>query len=102
MYVGVVVLWGIALWRITPDHLLFDALLLGGALLATYLVQRETKKMREFAVENPALALMEGADITEFKKFEAQVKGLLITGSSPAVIDPSTPPATNVPKGPEV
>jgi hypothetical protein len=101
LYLGTVVLWGIVLWRLTPDNPLFDGLLISCALMVTLLVRRETRRMRDFAVANPALALMEGADITEFKRFEEQAKGLPAVDRSPVIVDPTRPPAIDVPRGSE-
>lgn len=58
--------------------------------------------MEDFAKENPALALMEGADITEYKKFEAQSKGQLHLPHSAPSADPEKPVITAMePLGPD-
>jgi hypothetical protein len=75
--IGSLVVWGIALTRMSPTGpWWFNAGLFAGAGLVTLYCRRETRHMRDYAEKNPSLALMEGADITEYKKFEAQSKGL--------------------------
>jgi hypothetical protein len=39
---------------------------------------RWCRESREFAVANPALALMEGADITDYQRFQAEMKGVAL------------------------
>jgi hypothetical protein len=87
IYIGVVVLWGIVLTRLTPTGpWWFNGALVGVATYATLVASRWTKHMRNFAEKNPSLALMEGADITEYKKFEAQSKALPAGDKSPPVV----------------
>jgi hypothetical protein len=89
--IGVVVLWGIVLTRFSPTTpWWYNVGLVGVAFFATLVAQRETKHMRDFAEKNPALALMEGADITEYKKFEAQSKGLLPGEKLPTLVGPTS------------
>jgi hypothetical protein len=98
---GLVVLWGIVLWRLSGANLWLDGGLIIGALIATVVGQRECQRMREFAVANPSLALMEGADITEYRKFEAQAKGLLGSDKSVLISDPTQPIPSLQPSGPD-
>lgn len=74
IYLGLLALWAIILFRLSGSDFWLDGFLVGGGLLATYGATRECEKMRKYAVENPALALTEGADIIEYRKFEAQQK----------------------------
>src|SRR5260370_34000845 len=69
--IGIVVLWAIVLFRLSPSELWLDAALIACAAVAAVWGRRECRHMREFAVANPALALIEGADITEHQPFEA-------------------------------
>jgi len=80
-----------------------NGLLLGSALLFTLYAMRETKSMRDYAVKNPALALMEGADITEHQRFEAQAKGQLPAGTHLiSTSDPTRAPLVgHIQPGPE-
>ena len=91
IYVGLIVLWAIVLMRLSPTEYVFNAALIGAAGLMTWVGMRECRKMREFAVANPALAMMEGADVTEYSRFEAEAKGL-IGRQSPPMSDPALPP----------
>ena len=87
---GVAIAWIVALWKLS-DNLTVDAIIIGAVLLFTLYAMRETKKMRDYAVANPALALMEGADITEYKKFEAQAKGVGTIPPTALTSDPNQP-----------
>lgn len=99
---GVAAAWVVVLWRIS-EHMLQNGLLFGGAILFTLYALRETKNMRDYAVANPALALMEGADITEHQRFEAQAKGQLPVGTHLiSTTDPTrTPLVGPIQPGPE-
>lgn len=99
---GVAAAWIVVLCRLSAN-LLQDGLMLGSAILLTLYAMRETKKMRDYAVANPALALMEGADITEHQRFEAQAKGQLPVGTHLiSTADPTRPALVGpVQPGPE-
>lgn len=92
IYVGLITLWGIVLLRLSPNEYIFDAALIGAASFMTWIGMRECRKMREFAVANPALAMMEGADVIEYSRFEAEAKGLIGRDRTPSIADP-VPPA---------
>lgn len=70
--------------------------MIAAGALATYVFSTWSKRMEDFAKENPALALMEGADITEYKKFEAQSKGQLRLPQSAPSADPEKPVITAI------
>ena len=91
IYVGLVTLWAIVLLRLSPTKYVFDGGLIGCAAFMTWVGIRECHKMRDFAEKNPALAMMEGADVTEYSRFEAEAKGLIGKDRSPAVPDPTPP-----------
>jgi hypothetical protein len=88
--IGVIVIWAIVLFRLSGTEVYLDISLIGGAVVATLIATRWCRQSREFAVANPALALMEGADITEYQKFEAQMKGLT-RGDTRLISDPIAP-----------
>lgn len=96
---GVVVLWGIVLFRLS-EVIWIDCALIATGLFATYIAARETKKMREYAVENPSLALMEGADITEYQRFQSEAKGRTLPADAALTTDnPKLIEATSSLKG---
>lgn len=99
---GVAIAWIVVLYRLS-DNLVLDGLQLAGVILFTLYAMRETRKMRDYAVANPALALMEGADITEHQRFEAQAKGQLPVGTHLiSTADPTRAPLIgHVQPGPE-
>lgn len=82
-------LWGVILWRLSPDGAAwYNIALLGVGGIATWVVRRETGAMRQFAEKNPTLALMEGADIVELRRVQALAKGRSMPDTSPAVLGP--------------
>jgi hypothetical protein len=98
---GLLAIWAVILWRLSPGEPWFSgALLLVGAVL-TGLFYVWSGQMQTFAKENPALALMEGADITEYKRFEAQAKGNVAIALTPPVADPDQPVVAIDPPGPD-
>ena len=97
-FLGLCALWGIIFWRLSSDPWL-SVPLFGGGCIVTLVFLRWSKETRKFAEDNPALALMEGADITEYKKFEAQAKGQPQIEKSPLITDPAGPPVTEIPPG---
>jgi hypothetical protein len=102
MWLGVILVWGVVLVRFSPTAPLFDAALFLGAGILTAVVARETQKMRTYAAENPSTALLEGAQLLEYKRFEAQAKGLPASDKSL----PSSPTgeglATTGPDNPQI
>ncbi len=92
-FLGLLALWGIVLWKLTPSEPWFSAALIGVGLVMTWVFHRWSQQMQQFAKENPDLALMEGADITEYKKFEARIKGRKKIEPSPLTADRDPPPA---------
>ncbi len=98
---GLLALWGIIFWRLT-GNLWPDLALFGGGLVVTGIYCWWVKGTQEFAKENPELALLEGAELLEYQKFEAQAKGILLIASSPPIIDPAAPtPIISSPQGPD-
>lgn len=102
IYLGLIALWGIILSRLSDTALVLDGALLLGGVFITAMAVRGTRQMREFADAHPDLALLEGADIIAYKRFEAQAKGLTAPDKTPPVLgpddkqpDPSKPPEPN-------
>lgn len=95
VFLGLILLWVVVIVRLSPTApWWYNVMLVSGALIVTLLAVRETGKNRAFAEANPSLALMEGADITEYKRFEAQAKGLLAGDKSPPAIVVGPPSQT--------
>ena len=78
IWLEVVAAWIIVFWRLSgggPWWLNVE--ILGGVVALTLAVMRETGRMRAYAKENPGPAMVEGAELTEYKRLEvAQAKGL--------------------------
>ena len=79
-------LWAIILWRLSDSPLL-DTVLLGGGVICTCAYGWWVHRTQRFAAENPGLALMEGAQLLEYQKWEAGIKGLPAL-NSPIIPDP--------------
>jgi len=81
----------VAIWRSSPTAAWeYNAMLFGSALIVSCFAMRELHKMRVFAEKNPVTAMMEGADITEHRRVEAQAqaKGFIGADTSPVVEGP--------------
>lgn len=88
--IGVIGLWGLIIWRLT-ENLWFDIALIGGGLVVTLIYAWWVKSTQAFAKENPGLALMEGAELLEYQRFEAQAKGLPSAVGVGLIVAPSAP-----------
>jgi len=88
--IALMTLWGIILWRLS-ENVWFDLALFVAGAIATAIYLWWVKGAQQFAKENPELALLEGAELLEYRRFEAQAKGFLSGGSTPLVIDPKAP-----------
>src|SRR6266446_1862429 len=84
--------WLIILWRLSANVVL-NAFLVGGGIFATAFVVWWIRYTHQFAENNPSVALLEGAQLIEYKKFEAQVKGVpALTGDQAKLQqDPNLP-----------
>jgi hypothetical protein len=84
--------WAVIAWQWT-DNIARDAgLLLAGTVISGVFIWwvRATQK---FAQDNPAQAMLEGAEFIEYQKFEAQVKGLPPVSRTILTTDPKNPPS---------
>jgi hypothetical protein len=54
-----------------------DIAFLAGGLAITAIYVWWVRKSFDFAEKNPGVALLEGAELIEYQRFEAQAKGLL-------------------------
>jgi hypothetical protein len=72
---GLIPLWAIVLWRLS-DNLMLNLFLVAGGIIITAFVMWWVHGTHKFADKNPSVALLEGAELIEYKKFEAQVKGV--------------------------
>jgi hypothetical protein len=88
LHFALIVLFGYALSRVSNTDFVLDAICVGGVSLISFIVVREVRKMREYAVANPHLALMEGADVTAHLKFVAESKALPLGDLTAKIPDP--------------
>jgi hypothetical protein len=86
---GIIALWMVVLFRVSATEPLLDGALAIGAGIGTWVGLRWCREARAFALANPALALMEGADITEHQRFEAEAKAGVLPIGLPSVPSPS-------------
>lgn len=75
-------LWAIVVIRLS-ENLWFDLALIGCGVLSTCIYIWWVRKTQKFATDNPALAMLEGAEFVEYQKWEAQIKGLPPLKSQP-------------------
>src|SRR5437879_5006095 len=80
--IALMTLWGIILWRLS-ESLWFDLALFAAGTIATVIYLWWVRGAQQFAKENPELALLEGAELLEYRRFEAQAKGLLSVPHTP-------------------
>jgi hypothetical protein len=81
-------IWGVIVWQLSDDPLRDKALFIAG-LISTRIFWWWTKSTQEFAEKNPAHALLEGAELLEYKRFETQFKGIISFYDSVYISDPS-------------
>jgi hypothetical protein len=98
---GLLGIWAIVVWQLS-DSVTRDIALVAAAIIATGAFWWWTKSTQQFAKENPARVLLEGAELLEYQKFEAQIKGFSSIPESSRISDPSksTPPVIDVPVRP--
>jgi len=93
---SIIGMWVLVLYRLSPTAWAFNGALVFVALLTTGVGVGWCWQARVFAKANPALALMEGADITEYQRFEAEAKELR-TRRSTLIADPTKPEQPQTP-----
>jgi len=84
---GLLAVWGIIVLRLS-DNIWLDAALLASGIIVTLIYKWWVNGTQKYAKENPGLALLEGAELIEYQKFEAQAKGLPNPESTPLISDP--------------
>ena len=87
---AILAVWAIVLFRLS-ENIWLDIGLLSSGGIATILYWWWVRGTQTFAKENPGLALMEGAELLEYQKFEAQVKGLPPGQQLPVILEPPSP-----------
>jgi hypothetical protein len=75
-------LWGLIVWRVTGNPW-EDALLVAIGLIATGAFVWWTRATHAFAQQNPAQAMLEGAELLEYQRIEAEAKGRISSSSAP-------------------
>jgi hypothetical protein len=90
--------WGIIVWQLGDNSLRNVSLIFAG-VVATLIFWWWTRSTQDFAQRNPAQALLDGAELLEYQKFEAQMKGLPSLPPSPSISDPlkPEPPIVEIP-----
>jgi hypothetical protein len=89
--IAVIALWIMIAWR-WSGNLWADGGLAIVGIAATAAFIWWVRSTQQFAEKNPAQALLEGAELLEYQKFEAQAKGMPSLGSSPLIQGSLAPP----------
>jgi hypothetical protein len=71
---ALVVVWGLVIWRLT-DNAIQDAALIVAAGVITAIGAWWIRRTHAFAEKNPGLALLEGAQLLEYRRFLVHAKG---------------------------
>ena len=87
---GLLAMWSIIVWQLS-DNIMRDASLIVSGLIATGIFWWWSNSIQRFAKENPAQALLEGAELLEYQKFEAQIKGFSHIEFALITSDPNMP-----------
>lgn len=74
---GLMTVWAVVVWRFSPDAWQ-NVFLLAGGCIVTIMYWWWVNKTHTFAESHPDLALLEGAQLIEYKKFEAAINGKTI------------------------
>ena len=85
---GLLILWGILVVKMT-DNLYFDGVLAGIGCLITLFVVWFIIKTHSFAQENPAQALLEGAEVLAYKQLENEMATANLNQNSMKVVSGS-------------
>lgn len=76
------ILWAIIIWRL-GDNAALNATLFAAGFVASGVFLWWLRATHRFAENNPAQAMLDGAEFTAYKRFEAEVKG----GPTPTLSD---------------
>jgi hypothetical protein len=79
-------LWVAIILRLSANMGL-NAVLMAAGIIASALIVWWVRATQRFAAENPAQAMLEGAELIEYQRMEAQVKGGAILAQGPKDID---------------
>jgi hypothetical protein len=85
---AVIALWFGVVWKMSESLVQNVSLILVG-VIATCILIWWIRKTHQFAKDNPAQAMLEGAEFVEYKRFEAQIKGVNALPNAPKITDPS-------------
>ena len=80
-------LWTVVVFRLS-DNLWLNAALFGAGLMATGIYFWWVKKTQNFAEKNPGLAILEGAELIEYQKWDAEIKGIGVIDRGNLIDDP--------------
>ena len=80
---GLVVVWALVLWKWSANAIMDGGLLFVGCVATAFAVWF-IASTRAFAEKNPALALLEGAELIEWRRMEVAAKGVLPSTEQPA------------------
>ena len=86
------IVWGVIAWKLSGNPWIDIPLLLVGLGASAGYVWW-VKNTHKFAAENPALALLEGMQLVEYRRIEAQAKGMTDVIVTPPVPNPLVAPA---------
>ena len=78
--IALLAVWLLVVWRWSGSWTDAGLFLIGLAATAVFIWW--TRSTQDFAERNPAQALLEGAELLEYQKFEAEAKGRLSLGES--------------------
>jgi hypothetical protein len=85
---GLMAAWGLVILRLGSDALLNGCLLVAGVAV-TLAYYWWVKKTHAFAEKFPQVALLEGAQLIEYQKWQAEINGKVLPQSLP-VPDPES------------
>ena len=85
---GIIAMWGVIVLRLS-DNWALDAVLAAAGMAVTGAFAWWVNSTQQFAERNPAQAMLEGAQLLEYQRIEAEAKGG-IRDHGPLVADDST------------
>jgi glucose-6-phosphate-specific signal transduction histidine kinase len=84
---ALIIMWGMIVWRWTADLTANAGLFLIGAAVSAFAIWF-IKSTRTYAERNPALALLEGAELLEWRKMDVAAKGIPSQPNAPLIEGP--------------